>query len=249
MPILVFILAWPFIQSTIVLLSPFISSVGFSPGTSVPKSRRGRSLGFFVGTDPLDSISLSTGCFIDSSWFVMTSSLEGCVCVTSCIQSFSIASPSSHRCPNESIFIPKEDRLLHRTVVLHPKMERRASIIGTSPSYTAHVKVVQRLFAIFSVSSGKPIFRLQDPHKPRCSDFVGHRDFIWHCARSEGEAQIWDSHARTLLIMAPLHGQLILPFSTVSHLQLVVTGTVLERKMYLSRHQLLRALHILRSAP
>ena len=27
--------------------------------------------------------------------------------------------------------------------------------------------------------------------------------------------KIWDTHARTLLIMAPLHGQLILPFSTV----------------------------------
>ena len=30
-PIFVFILVWPFIQSTIVLLSPLISSVGFSP--------------------------------------------------------------------------------------------------------------------------------------------------------------------------------------------------------------------------
>ena len=87
LPILVFILAWPFIQPAIVLLSPLISSVSDSPGTGVPRSRGGRSLGFFVGTDPLDSFLLSTGCFIDSSRFLMSSSLRGC-CVMSCIQSF-----------------------------------------------------------------------------------------------------------------------------------------------------------------
>ena len=56
-----------------------------------PVQRRGDSdpLIFFVGTDRLDSLFLSTGCFIDSSTFLMTSSLRGCVCVMSCIQSFS----------------------------------------------------------------------------------------------------------------------------------------------------------------
>ena len=63
-PILVFILAWPFTQSTIVLLSPLISNVGLSLWVPVFQGQ-GRSLGFFVGTRPLDSFFLSTGCFID----------------------------------------------------------------------------------------------------------------------------------------------------------------------------------------
>ena len=46
---LVFILAWPFTQSTIVLQSPLISKVGHFPASGIPSSKRGRSLGFFVG--------------------------------------------------------------------------------------------------------------------------------------------------------------------------------------------------------
>ena len=47
---LVFILACPFTQSSIVLLSPLISSVRPTPGTGMPRTRGGRSLGFLSGT-------------------------------------------------------------------------------------------------------------------------------------------------------------------------------------------------------
>ena len=168
-PILVFILEWPFIQSTIVLLSPLISSVGSFQATGIPRSSGGRSLGFFVGTGPLDSVFLSTGCF----------SLRGCVCVVSCIQSFPspayLAIGVSHCTPllwNPTLcfhlwtlygshVIPQEDRLLHHAVGLHPKVEGRAIITATSPSYTAHVIVVHILFALFPVSSGRLIFLQQ----------------------------------------------------------------------------------------
>ena len=200
MPILVFVLVSPVIQSTIVLLSPLISSVSSSPGTNVPRSKGGRSQGFIVVAGPMDSFFLSTGCFIDSSKFRMTFSFWGRVCVISSFQSF----PSPSVCPTEplccetqlcaSIFehcsgsMPHEDRLLHHAVVLHPKSERRANITGTSPSYTAHVTIVQILLAFFR-QQWQAHLPPAKPHEPRSSDFVGYPGFIQHSARSEGEAQ------------------------------------------------------------
>ena len=54
-------------------------------------------------------------------------------------------------------------------------MKRRASTVGTSPSYTAHVTETHR----------PPT----EPHEPRCSDFAAHPGFVKHSTRSESEAQ------------------------------------------------------------
>ena len=49
---LAFTLAWPMIQSIIVLQSPLISSAGSFPDSSTPSSSGGKSLDCFVGTGP-----------------------------------------------------------------------------------------------------------------------------------------------------------------------------------------------------
>ena len=78
-----------------------------------------------------------------------------CPTVLLCCRTRLCASISEHCRGTTSL---QEDRFLHHAVVLRPNTERRTNIIGTSPSYTAHVIVVQILLAIFSVSSGKRIF-------------------------------------------------------------------------------------------
>ena len=85
---LAFILAWPFTQSTIVLQSPLISSVGSFPATGILSSRGGRSLGCSVGKVPLGSFFFATACFMDSSKLRITSSSRGFFCVISLIRSF-----------------------------------------------------------------------------------------------------------------------------------------------------------------
>ena len=71
----------------------------------------------------------------------------------------------------------------------------------------------------------------------------------------EVRRSIFASQARTLPIMAPLHGQSVLPFRAVlytwlwTRLHLVAIGTVFEWQMYLSSHQLPMPLHMVRSAP
>ena len=82
------ILAWPFTQSTTVLQSSLISSVGSFPATSILSSRGSRSLGCSVGKVPLGSYCFSTACFMDSSKLRITSSSRGFFCVIGLIRSF-----------------------------------------------------------------------------------------------------------------------------------------------------------------
>ena len=84
--------------------------------------------------------------------------------------------------------IPHEDRFLHHVVVLHAKSERRANIIGTSPSYV-HGMVVLFFVCNFVRQQWQAHFPSTDPHEPRCSDFVSHSDFTRHSSRSEDEAR------------------------------------------------------------
>ena len=155
---LVFILAWPFTQSTIVLQSPLISRVGHFPASRIPSSSGGRSLGFFVGLAPLGSGFFPTACFIDSSKLRIMSCLRGLFCAMSFIQSF--PSPahlaiSVKRCRGS-----------------HAKPHEARSPSGSSPAqkwseeppvqgHHHHKRPTSwqsRFYSKFSVSSGRPIF-------------------------------------------------------------------------------------------
>ena len=207
-----FILAWPFIQSTIVLLSSLISSVDFSPGTGAPKSRErgrregegGRSLGIFVGRVALDSFFLPTGCFIDSIQIPNDIFLARLCLLHECFPVLPLTSPSRHWCvplnpsvvePNfvlpsldMSHAIPHEDR---------PKRERRAQHNGDITIIHGPRHSCPKFVSIFLRQQWQAHLPPTDPHEPRCSDFEGHPGFR-HSARSKGAQNL--SLPRTHLV-------------------------------------------------
>ena len=84
---LVFSLACPFTEATIVLHTPLIYRLGFYPSSGISSSRE-QFPRFLSRPGPLDSAFFSTGCLMDSSELRITYSLRGCRCATSFIQSF-----------------------------------------------------------------------------------------------------------------------------------------------------------------